>query len=231
MRLRIRASLQFPLESVGWQRKLLIGGGTSLLLELLFVGLAYLVSEEAAFGIAPFVVVLNFPVLGYALYLYRGTLRGEMEALPEWADWPGLLRKGLVAFGIGLTYGALPLVTLLLGLGFLVTGGITLFVGMVLIVLGILAGMFLLFFLPMGMAKYLSEGRIEAAFHPGMIWEGINSVLAEYAGAYFLGVGAHILSSLFAAVPYLGPLVWPFLWFFLMLALARLFGGVCAKAA
>jgi hypothetical protein len=75
MPIRIKGSARFPLEGVDWQRKLLIGGATGLLLELIFVGLTYLVSEEAAFGLAPYVVVLNFPALGYIYQTYAGTIR------------------------------------------------------------------------------------------------------------------------------------------------------------
>jgi hypothetical protein len=230
MQLRISTSARFPLEGVEWQRKLLLGGATGVLLELIFVGLAYLTSEEAAFGIAPLVVSLNFPALGYILKVYRGTLLWEVGALPEWENWPELLRSGLATFAVGLAYGAVPLLLLLLGLGLLVKGGILLFLGMVLMVLGVLAGVFMLFFLPMALARYLVQKRIEVAFHPGILWEGINAVLAEYVATYLLSIGCYILAGLIAAVPYLGPLVWPFLWFYLMLVQVRLFGEICAKS-
>jgi hypothetical protein len=219
------------LEGANWQRKLLLGGATAVLLELIFVGLAYLASEEAAFGIAPLVVGLNFPALGYILEVYRGTLLWEVGALPEWENWPGLLRSGLATFVVGLAYGVVPLLLLLLGLGLLVKGGMLLFLGMVLMVLGVLAGVFMLFFLPMALARYLVRRRIEAAFHPGILWEGIDAVLTEYVAIYLLSVGAYILAGLIAAIPYLGPLAWPFLWFYLMLVQARLFGEICAKEA
>ncbi len=231
MQLRIKTSAHFPLQGVDWQRKLLLGGATGVLLELMFVGLAYLASEEAAFGIAPLVVALNFPALGYILEVYRGTLLWEVGAPPEWENWPALLRGGLVVFAVGLAYGVVPLLVLLLGLGLLVKGGILLFLGMVLIVLAVLAGLFMLFFLPMALARYLVQRRIEAAFHPGLLWEGINAVLAEYVATYLLTVGTHILGLLIAQIPYLGPLVSPFVWFYLMLVQARLFGEICAKAA
>ncbi len=231
MQLPIGTSTRFPLEGPDWQRKLLLGGGTGLLLELIFVGLAYLASEEAAFGIAPLVVGLNFPALGYILEVYRATLLKEVEAPLEWKNWPGLLRSGLAAFVVGLAYGLVPMLLLLLGLGQLVKGGVVLFLGMLLMVLGILAGVFTVFFLPMALAHYLVHRRIEVAFHPGILWEGISTVLAEYVATYLLSVACYILAGLITAVPYLGPLVWPFLWFYLMLVQARLFGEICAKAA
>ena len=231
MRLRVQAAAAFPLEGTDWRRKVILGGATGLLLELLFVGLAYLASEEAAFGIAPIVVVLNFPVLGYVLRVYRGTLRWEMGGLPDWMDWPGLLRAGLIGFGILAAYGMLPLLLLLLGLGLLVQGGILLFLGMVLMVLGVLAGLITLFFFPMALARYLTQSRLEAAFHLGRVWDGINTVLTEYMAAYLLSVASYILGGIAAAIPYLGPTVWPFLWFYLFLVQAHLFGEICSKAS
>jgi hypothetical protein len=231
MQLRIRASARFPLGGADWPQKLLIGGAGGLLLELVFVGMAFLVSDEAPFGISPLVVALNFPALGYILRVYRGTLRWELGSLPEWADWPALLRSGLATFAIGLGYGVVSLLLLLVGLGLLVKGGVLLFLGMVLMVLGVLAGVLLLFFLPMALARYLGQSRIEVAFHPGILWEGINAVLVEYVAAYLLCVGCFLFAGLVAAVPYLGPLIWPFAWFYLMLVAARLFGEICAKAA
>ena len=231
MQSRISDSVRFPLQGVDWPRKLLLGGATGVLLELVFIGLAFLASEEAAAGIAPLVVILNFPALGYILRVYRGTLLRESGALPEWEDWPGLLRNGLATFGVGLAYGVVPLLLLLLGLGLLVKGGMLLFLGMVLMVLGVLAGVFMVFFLPMALARQLVQQRIEPAFHPGMLWEGINAVLPEYVATYLLCVAFHILSGLIAVIPYLGLLIWPFLWFYLMLVQARLFGEICSKAA
>jgi len=230
MSLQIKASALFPLGGVDWPRKLLIGGATGLLLELVFVGLAYLASEEAAFGIAPLAVIVNLPAIGYVVRAYEGVLRRDVAELPEWEGWPGLFSGGLVVFSIGLASGIIPLLLLLIGLGFLVKGGIILFLGMVLMVLGVLAGMFTLFFVPIGLAGYLARRRLEAAFHPVMLWGGINQVLTEYVPTYVLSVGLFIAGGMLAAIPYLGPIIWPFLWFYLLLVQARLFGEICSKA-
>ena len=53
MQLRIRSAATFPVDGVDWPRKLVIGWALGLLFELVFVGLAYIASEEAAFSIAP----------------------------------------------------------------------------------------------------------------------------------------------------------------------------------
>jgi len=229
MQLRIRASLRFPVEGADWGRKLFLGGGTGLLLELVFVGVAYLLTDEIGFGVAPLVVFLNFPAVGYVLRIFRGTLRWETGALPEWDDWPALIRGGLTVLVVVLAYGIIPLLILLLGLNLLVRGGIILFLGMVLMVLGLLAGLFVLFFLPMALAHFLTQRRLEAAFHPSLLWDGINSVLAEYVAAYLMSVASYILAGLLVVVPYLGLLVSPFALYYLMVVQARLFGEICSR--
>jgi hypothetical protein len=229
MQLRVRAALRFPVSGGDWRRTLLIGGVTGLALELVFVGLAYLTSEEAAFGVAPLVVVLNLPALGYLCRVFATTLQWEGGALPEWDSWPRLLQSGLVGFAILLAYGMLPLLLVLVGLGLLVRGAVLLLLGMIVMVLGVVAGVITLFFFPMALARYLTERRIEVAFHPGFLWNAINAVLVEYLGAYLLTVGSYVAGGILAAVPYLGPLAWPFVWFYLALVQAHLFGEICAK--
>lgn len=230
MSLQIKSSALFPLGGADWPRKLLIGGGTGLLLEIVFVGLAYLGSEEAAFGIAPLAVIANLPAIGYVVRAYEVALHRDVAELPEWEGWSRLFTGGLVAFSIGLAYGIIPLLLLLIGLGLLVRGGIILFLGMVLMVLGVLAGMFTLFFVPMALAGYLTRRRLEAAFHPVILWAGINAVLTDYVPTYVLSIGLFIAGGMLAAIPYVGPIIWPFLWFYLLLVQARLFGDICGRA-
>ncbi len=231
MQLPVRSSLRYPLRGPGWTRKLCIGAAIGLFLEVVFLGFAYFVSEEAAFSIAPLAVLMNLPGVGYALRTYRLALTTEDEPLPEWSGWEGLILSGLATIAITLVYCMLPILLLVLGLGLLVKGGVLLFLGMVLMVLGVLSGVFALFFLPMALAHHLVRQRVEAAFHPAILWEGISGVLAEYVATYLVCVGLYILAGLLSAIPYVGALAWPFVGFYLLLVQAKMFGRVCAKAA
>jgi hypothetical protein len=47
--------------------------------------------------------------------------------------------------------------------------------------------------------------------------------------AYLVSIAAFIAVGLIGTVPFLGALAWPFLAFYLMVAGARLFGGVCLE--
>jgi hypothetical protein len=85
-------SLSFVFEDPAWLKKILLGGLMGLL-SCLFVG-----------------TILTG---GYFLHTIRRTARGESLPLPEWDDWGGLFRDGLLAFGVALGHVlalAIPLV-------------------------------------------------------------------------------------------------------------------------
>ena len=63
-----------------------------------------------------------------------------------------------------------------------------------------------------------------------MLFRSIRKVLADYLAAYLLGIASFIVVGLIGVIPYLGTLAWPFLWFYLLVVGARLFGGVCSGA-
>jgi hypothetical protein len=232
MRNRAAKALAFPLEDRDWLRKVAIGGALGLALQALFVGAGYLFMREATLELSPLAQAANFPSLGFVLLVFKGALAApQAETMPEWRGWPGLFLRGLVLFVLGLGYGVLPLLVIILGFGLLVSGGVALVLGLVMMLLGMLAGLTFGFFLPMAVARYLEERRVEAAFNPVAVWSRITKVLPEYVAAYLLGIGSFIVAALVGTVPYAGVIVWPFLTFYLLVASARLFGGVCSGAA
>jgi hypothetical protein len=231
MRKRAGEALAFPLDDRAWVAKMLIGGAVGLALQALFVGLGFLFTREFALEVSPLAQAANFPALGFVLQVFQGAMATpQAETMPDWKRWPGLCLKGLLLFALALVYGILPLLLIISGFNLLVRGGVELVLGLVMTLLGTLAGLTLGFFLPMGVARYLEERRVEAAFHPGVVWWRIRRVLAEYAAAYLLSIASLIVAGFIGAVPYLGVLVWPFLTFYFMVAAARLFGGVCSGA-
>ncbi len=232
MRNRAAKALVFPLEDREWPAKIAVGGGVGLALEALFVGLGYHLSRELALEASPLAQAANFPALGFVFQVCQGALAiPQAEAMPEWKRWPGLCLQGLLLFVLALSYWILPLLFVISGFGLLVSGGVKLTLGLVMMLLGMVAGLTLGFFLPMGVARYLEERRVEAAFNATVVWSRIRKVLAEYVAAYLMGIVSFIAAGLIGAIPYLGVLVWPFLTFYLMVAGARLFGGVCSGAA
>ncbi|MDE2181142.1 MAG: DUF4013 domain-containing protein [candidate division NC10 bacterium] len=224
-------AVAFPLEDRKWLPKLVIGGGVGFLLETLFVALGFLLTRELAPAGSLVAQAANFPALGFALVTFQGALAiPQADAMPPWSRWSTLCAKGLLLFVLAMAYEIVPLLFVMSGFGLLVRGGAALVLGVVLIMLGMLGGITAGFFLPMGIARYLVERRLEAALHPAAIWLRIRAVLTEYVEAYLLSLGSFIVAGLIGAIPALGLLLWPFLTFYLLVAGARLFGGVCSSA-
>ena len=114
MRNRAARALAFPLEDRDWLPKIAIGGTVGLALEALFVGFSYLFTRELAFEVSPLAQAANFPSLGFVLLVFQGALTApQSDAMPEWRRWPGLCLRGLVLFVLGLGYGVLPLVLII----------------------------------------------------------------------------------------------------------------------
>ncbi|MBZ0169272.1 membrane protein [Candidatus Methylomirabilis lanthanidiphila] len=226
---RAAKALVFPLEDRSWAPKIAIGGGVGLLLQALFVGLGFLFTREFAPAGSLLAQAANFPALGFALATFQGALAiPQTDSLPGWRPWASLCVKGLLLFALAMAYETVPLLFVVSGFSLLVKGGAKLVLGIALIMVGMLAGITAGFFLPMGIARYLSERRLEAALHPAIVWLRIRKVLAEYVEAYLLTLGSFIVAGLIGAIPVLGLLVWPFLTFYLLVAGARLFGGICS---
>ena len=224
-------ALAFPLGDREWLPKIVIGGGIGLLLEALFVGGGFLLTREFALSGSLLAQAANFPVLGFVLAAFQGALTmPQAESLPQWRQWRALCAKGLLLVMLAMTYEIIPLLLIVSGLGLLVRGGAALGGGLLLMLLGMLTGITAGFFLPMGVAYYLKERRFEAALHPAVVWMRIRKVLTEYVEAYLLSLGSFIVAGLIGAIPALGVLLWPFLTFYLLVAGARLFGGVCSGA-
>lgn len=228
---RAAKALAFPLEDRSWLPKIMIGGGIGLVLEALFVAVGFLLTRDVAPAGSLLAQAANFPALGFALATFQGAVTvPQADSLPPWSRWSTLCAKGLLLFGLAMAYETVPLLFVVSGFGLLVRGGAALVLGVALIMLGILAGITAGFFLPMGIARYLVERRLEAALHPAVVWLQIRTVLTDYIEAYLLSISLFIVAGLIGAIPTLGPLLWPFLTFYLLVAGARLFGGVCSSA-
>lgn len=229
MRNRVARALAFPLEDRRWLPQLMIGGSIGLLLEACFIALGFLLTRELALTESLLAHAANFPALGFALATFQGALVvPQAGGMPSWRQWPTLCAKGLLLFMFGMAYEIVPLLFIVSGLGLLVRGGAALVIGVVLMLLGMLMGITVGFFLPMSIARYLVEHRLEAVFAPAATWSKIRKVLPEYAVAYLLSIGSFVVVGLIGIIPALGFLLWPFLTFYLLLAGAHLFGEVCA---
>lgn len=228
---RAAQAMAFPLEDRRWLPKIVVGGSIGLLLEALFVTLGFLLTREFALAGSLLAPAVNFPMLGFAVATFQGALVvPQADVLPSWSRWPTFWAKGLLLFVFVLAYEIVPFLFIISGFGLLTRGNIALNLGIVLMLLGMLLGITAGFFLPMGIAYHLKHRRLEAVLHPTVVWLQIRKVLTEYVEAYLLSLGSFVAAGLIGAIPILGPLVWPFLTFYLLVAGARLFGGVCSGA-
>jgi hypothetical protein len=207
-----------------------IGVATGLAFEVLFAALGYLTSGVVGMAMAPHAVAVNLPLFGYALKVFRGGLAGEEGRLPEWDGWGGLVLSGFLLALVGVGYGLVPLLMILGGLNLLVRGGALLFMASALIVLGLFVAVSVSFFLPMGVARYLVEERLEVAFRPDLLWAIIARAPGEYVATYAGALGLLLLGGLVASIPAIGAIAAPVLAFYLSVVLARLFGEVCGHA-
>ncbi|MDD5559618.1 DUF4013 domain-containing protein [Candidatus Methylomirabilis sp.] len=228
---RVLRALVFPLEDREWLSKIVVGGSVGLLLEALFVTLGFLLTREFAIAGSLLAQATNFPALGFVVLVFQGALKvPQADSMPSWRQWSALCLKGLLLFMLGMAYEVIPLLFIVSGFGLLARGGVALGLGLVLMLLGMLAGITAGFFLPMGIACYLEERRLEAVLHPVAVWLKIRKVLAEYAAAYLLSIGSLIGAGLIGTIPVLGALLWPYLTFYLLVVGARLFGEICSVA-
>lgn len=204
--LNLKEALRFPLQEPGARKRVLIGGALNLL------------------------PVVNLLAWGYAFRIFRAFLQREDPPLPPWEGWADLLLAGTIILLIELGYGIVPLLMVAMGLGLLVKGGTLMWIGLVVIIIGMLGGLTVGFFLPMGLARYALVGRIEAAFQPQTLWTQINKNLGDYVAAFLFCLLCFLITGLLLAIPYLGLPLWLFISFYLMLAFAKLFGEACSRA-
>ena len=82
----IGRSFTFVFEDEDWLKKVLIGGGLSII-----------------------PVVGQLFTIGYGLEVARRVAKGDPQPLPEWGDWGGLLKDGFMAMVIGIVW-MLPII-------------------------------------------------------------------------------------------------------------------------
>ncbi len=175
--------------------------------------------------------VLPFIPLGYQLYVTREVMRGHSHPLPGASELGITLSEGLIAFVASLIY-ALPVLVLSCCLGVVsaILGGsdmgsvmllcLTLCLGTLALVYGVLAGAFFL----VGMIRYAQEGDFVVFLRFGELWEQARAhsdVLIEL-GIYLLvlGVVGAVVTSLLS-ITIIGV---PVALFFLSVASGHLIG-------
>lgn len=216
-------SLTYPTKGDSGIARILIGGGL-----LLF----------------SFLIVPLFAVMGYFVQTLVGASRGETEP-PAFEDWGALIVDGLKAFVVSIAYSLVPLVlfvVLMLVIGFGApaggdsagTGALFAGVGILMMLLYLVVALVINYVLPAAITNFAREGSIGAAFD----FEALKPVLTSgsYVKAVLLMFGVALVVgvafSIFAMITLgLGYIAAPFVYFYIYLAGAYMFGTAFGDVA
>lgn len=200
-------ALKMPLDDPNWLVKILIGG---------------------ALTIIPIVNLLSH---GYALEAMRRSINGRPE-MPDWDDWGDKFVKGLAALFICLVY-YIPLLIIMGvggGLGALMNSGMG--TGLFFATgytIGFILVLFIGFVIPMALAHYIATGSVGSAFALGVVLGKIRERLSDYAVAYVMAVVMLFLVNFVGKLPIIGWLLSAFLYFYVLIVIAVLFGAVYSR--
>lgn len=213
-------SLTYPTKGEGGIVRILVGGGLCFLF---------------------FLIVPILAASGYLVRALAGASCDEAEP-PVFEDWGGLIADGLKALLISVAYSIVPLVLLgvfvvLLGAGGRASdgaGGVLAGIGVVMMLLYLGVALAINYVLPAAITNFGREGSMGAAFD----FETLKPVLTS--GSYVKAVLLTFLVSLVVGVVFtvfalltfgLGYLVAPFVYFYVYLAGAYMFGTAFGDTA
>ncbi len=205
--MELERAIRMPLDDPNWLVKILIGGALTL------------------------IPIINLLSHGYALEAMRRSINGCPE-MPEWDDWGDKFVKGLVALLVSLIY-CIPLLIIMGaggGLGALMNGGMG--TGLFFATgyaIGFILLLFIGFVIPMALAHYIATGSVGSAFALGAVLGRIRERLSDYAVAYVMAVVMLLLVGLVGKLPIIGWLLGAFLYFYVLIVIAVLFGAVYSR--
>lgn len=210
MALDISSSLKAPSMDREWFKKVIIGG---------------------IIGLIP---IVDLIALGYStLYLERILKHGQGIVLPEWTDWWMLFSRGLKVLIVLIIYSILPIIlgsmggTVLLSPGvFLPTGGILLYAVIMLVLFLVVTGL-ALFLLPVAIVRLVQSAyNVGTALEIKKIFYMARSRVRDYI------IGCTAMSAVFIAVfmlgfiPILGWFIGVFASFYLMLSFSHMLASI-----
>lgn len=217
----IGSAFTYMFDDERWVAKIAIGGG------LIFVGIL----------LSPILIglLLFLPISGYMLEALKNVRDGRATPLPEWTDWGGLFRKGLIVFLIGLVYNipALIFACLSAGVNFGIqeadpdlaaTLGIAVAcLSCIQVILSLIANALL----PAAIIRYADYDTFGSAFQFGEIWSFISSNIGDYIIVILLTWVAGFIAILGLILCIIGVL---FTGFWSVLVSANLYGQLARKA-
>ena len=217
----IGSAFTYMFDDERWVAKIAIGGG------LIFAGIL----------LSPILVglLLFLPISGYMLEVLKNVRDGQTTPLPEWTDWGGLFRKGLIVFLIGMVYNLPSIIFSCISAGVNIgmqeadpdlaaTLGIAVAcLSCLQVILSLVANALL----PAALIRYADYDTFGSAFQFGEIWSFISSNIGDYIIVILLTWVAGFLAVLGLVLCLIGVL---FTGFWSVLVSANLYGQLARKA-
>lgn len=207
-------AIRYPMAKDDWLKTVLIGG-----LLLIF----------------SFLIIPAIAVYGYLITVIKGSLDDHPEP-PAFEDWVGLLRKGVLAWIIGLVYLLVPLVIATITIGGSIAAMSTASrAGQVAGVAGMFWGLGLSFVLTLvfgyfavvALVNFARTDEVGAAFDFTTIKD--VALDGDYLVAWLLSIAVFIVASVIGGllnlIPLLGAIVGAFLFFYAEVVAAKLWAG------
>jgi len=154
-------------------------------------------------GIITFFPVLNFIPAGYLGTKLKKSIKQDKTPVKWDEDIKGLFINGFWLFVISISYLIIPFLLMFLGANLMLSlsGGKILslfyFRGQVLNLIGTIALLIAIYFLPFAVCIYLEEGDIKMAFKLQKVMEKIFLVAKEYTISYLIIIGLITISVAF----------------------------------
>jgi hypothetical protein len=212
----IGSAFSFVFDDEEWLKKLAIGGGIALL----------------SIFIVPILLIF-----GYMIEVLKNVRDGQPRPLPEWTDFGGFFKTGLVVFGISLVY-SIPSIILvcasstvqalpgLMELDSDATAAIAL-AATCLSCVQILVSLLTNAIIPAAWIRYAQFGTFGSAFQFGEVFSFITANIGDYLIAILLSWVASFIAS-FGIILCLIGVVFTFFWS--LLVHANLYGQLARKA-
>jgi L-asparagine transporter-like permease len=184
----IGKSFSFVFEDEAWITKLLIAAAI-LLLGIFFSPVLLI----------PLIVAMIL-LGGYSVEIIRRVMRGELDGLPEWDNWGGLFKDGLMTMIIGIVY-ALPIIILSICLSVPIgvaaeeAEGVSALFSLLLSCVTLLYAFALSIILPAATAFYAAEDDLGAAFRFGDVFSLVREHLSTYLITFLMSWVAGIIGS------------------------------------
>ncbi|RMF02303.1 MAG: DUF4013 domain-containing protein [Chloroflexi bacterium] len=217
----IGSAFTFMFDDEDWIKKIAIGGG------IVFVGVL----------LSPILVglLLLLPIGGYMIEVLKNVRDGQATPLPEWTDFGGLFKTGLMIAVIAIIY-YIPVIVLACGAGatqgFLGsadsdTAAALGFVAVCLNCLQFLVSVLVGFFMPAAFIRYAQHETIGSAFQFAELWSFIRTNIGDYIIVFLLSWVAGIVAG-FGLILCLIGIFFTVFWSYLVVG--NLYGQLARKA-